>query len=147
MNSAQFPPAPRTARRRYFAAGLAAVALLAGACGGSDGKKKADPSPSPKSSAQAFVDCMRSHGLKNFPAPGPGGQLQLSKDSGIDPNSKTFTEASKACQPLAPKGAPASANPQQGGPGGAPPGGPGGPGGPGAPSGPVQIKSSPPPTK
>jgi hypothetical protein len=61
--------------------------------------------------ALQFSQCMRSHGLKNFPDPGlnsggGGVTLQLGKSSGIDPNSSAFQAAQKACQSLLPAGGP-----------------------------------------
>ena len=65
-----------------------------------------------------FAQCMRSHGVPNFPDPvisGGGVQLKL---TGINPSSPQFKSAQRACQSLAP--------------GGAPPGPPGGAGNAGA---------------
>jgi hypothetical protein len=46
--------------------------------------------------------CMRRHGVANFPDPqfGPGGRISMSINvkSGIDPNSPTFQNAQKACR-------------------------------------------------
>jgi hypothetical protein len=48
-----------------------------------------------------FSKCMRAHGITGFPDPtfngGGGVQLQLSKSTGIDPNSPAFQAAQKAC--------------------------------------------------
>jgi hypothetical protein len=47
-----------------------------------------------------FSQCMRSHGLTNFPDPtfsGGGVQIGLSRQSGIDPRSPAFQAAQKAC--------------------------------------------------
>lgn len=59
--------------------------------------------------ALQFSACMRSHGVKNFPDPkqaGGGVQLQIGKNSGIDPQSPAFQNAQKACQKLMPGGGP-----------------------------------------
>jgi hypothetical protein len=96
---------------------LVAVALLVAGCGGS---KKADATPPPtasggsgsgggqsKSSEQLvkYAQCMRSHGLSDFPDP-VNGQLSLrvTKGSDLDPNSSAFKSAAQACQSLAPAG-------------------------------------------
>jgi hypothetical protein len=53
-----------------------------------------------------FAQCMRSHGVPNFPDPvisGGGVQLKL---TGINPSSPQFKSAQRACQSLAPGGAP-----------------------------------------
>jgi hypothetical protein len=54
--------------------------------------------------ALAYSECMRSHGVSNFPDPNAQGQTQIQSSStngstsGVDPNSPTFKAASKACQ-------------------------------------------------
>jgi hypothetical protein len=54
----------------------------------------------------AYAQCMRDHGVTNFPDPqqpggsGGGGSL-IGPGSGIDPNSPTFQAANEACQSLA----------------------------------------------
>jgi hypothetical protein len=49
--------------------------------------------------ATAFSECMRKHGVSNFPDPDSQGGIQLSPNSGsgLDPNSPTFQKAQKAC--------------------------------------------------
>jgi hypothetical protein len=47
---------------------------------------------------------MRSHGIKNFPDPSAGGGLEIRSQSGIDPQSKRFQDAEKACRKLLPAG-------------------------------------------
>jgi hypothetical protein len=84
--------------------------------------------------ALKFSQCMRTHGVPNFPDPtfsGGGVRLKLKAGgaNGIDPNSPQFTAAQKACQSIAP-------GPQhKGGPGPPGPGPKGGPGGSGGESG------------
>jgi hypothetical protein len=56
-----------------------------------------------------FSECMRSHGVPNFPDPSPGGGIQLS--SGMDPSSPAFTTARASCQKLMPGGGPGSQHP------------------------------------
>ncbi len=50
--------------------------------------------------ALAYSECMRSHGVSNFPDPNAQGQTQIQGNgtSGVNPNSPTFEAASKACQ-------------------------------------------------
>jgi hypothetical protein len=45
-----------------------------------------------------FSECMRSHGVPKFPDPGSTGGIQISASSGINPQSRQFQEAQKACQ-------------------------------------------------
>jgi hypothetical protein len=49
--------------------------------------------------ATAFAECMRKHGVSNFPDPSSSGGIQISPNSGsgLDPNSPTFQNAQKAC--------------------------------------------------
>ncbi len=93
------------------------------------------PSPAEQAKAQEgalkFSQCMRTHGVPNFPDPtfsGGGVRLQLKAAGagGIDPESPQFRAAQKACQSIAPG---------PGGKGGPGPPGPGAKGGPGGESG------------
>jgi len=83
-----------------------------------------------------FSQCMRSHGVPNFPDPefrhsGAGVGIRIGgKGSGIDPNSPQFKAAQKTCQSDLPR--PPGA---KGGPGGGEVSSSGGPGGPGGQSG------------
>src|SRR5579871_4267652 len=57
--------------------------------------------------ALGFAECIRSHGVPNFPDPGADGSFpgdQALGNLGIDPNSPTYTAAEKTCQPLLPAG-------------------------------------------
>jgi hypothetical protein len=42
-----------------------------------------------------FAQCMRSHGVPNFPDPDPNGAIDL---HGIDPNSSQFQQAAQTCE-------------------------------------------------
>jgi len=73
--------------------------------------------PTPQQQAQqqqqllAYSQCMRAHGIKDFPDPSNGGlRIQIHPGSDLDPNNPTFQKAQQACQkdlPLKGKGAPA----------------------------------------
>jgi hypothetical protein len=56
--------------------------------------------------ALQFSQCMRAHGVPNFPDPqfnsNGGISLHISANSGIDPNSPIFKAAQQACQSLLP---------------------------------------------
>jgi hypothetical protein len=52
--------------------------------------------------AVKFSRCMRSHGITNFPDPGPTGGIEINSNSGIDPSSPQFQTAQTACQKYAP---------------------------------------------
>ena len=66
----------------------------------------ASSSPATKgpATALAHAECMRSHGLPDFPDPGPI-QIDVKAHPDLDPNSPQFGAAQKACQSLEPVGA------------------------------------------
>jgi hypothetical protein len=71
-------------------------ALALAACGSS--AKPSNASAGVRaSSGIKFSDCMRAHGLPNFPDPSAGGGIQLNSSSGINPASPAFQSAQKAC--------------------------------------------------
>jgi hypothetical protein len=72
------------------------------------------PAPTPAQQAQALKNalkvsqCMRAHGIKDFPDPtSQGGRIQMqihsSPGSDLNPNDPLFQAAQKACMPNAPK--------------------------------------------
>ena len=77
-----------------------AVALAA--CGSSGSSSSA----SSVSAGIKFADCMRAHGVPNFPDPGSGGGIQIPDNSGINPRSPAFQSAQSACFKLLPGGGP-----------------------------------------
>jgi hypothetical protein len=111
---------------------LASAALLATGCGGSSsspgvahlgsststgpaaasGGSSSSPEESSASAQQkiiAFSQCMRSHGVPEFPDPSEGHIVVRSSDrnghvTGVNPNSPQFQAASKACAKFSPKG-------------------------------------------
>jgi hypothetical protein len=123
---------------RYLVPILVLVALLAAACGsapsspsvagGSDTTAAPPPSDSgtdnstggggpgftmKTQNAEKFAQCMRKHGVPNFPDPGSGGSIAIGgRGSGIDPNSPAFKSAMQACRSLLPKGHAPSAQEQ-----------------------------------
>ena len=109
------PPGPppvrrqrRGGRRRRLACWLApalAAGLLAGCGSSSSGSgvahiksattTNASASSPGKSNLLAFAQCMRSHGISNFPDPDRSGQLDL---SGVDPSAPAFQTAANNCK-------------------------------------------------
>ena len=64
------------------------------------GPGAAHPTAQGETQTLKVSECMRQHGVSGFPDPtfgGGGAQLQLSKTSGIDPQSPAFQAAQKAC--------------------------------------------------
>jgi hypothetical protein len=110
------PPRSTGARRqpRILRTGLLAGAILAAmliaACGGSSSSSgvahvntssttaKTSTKSSGKPNPLAFAQCMRKHGLPNFPDPTSSGQLQL--PNGLTTNSPVYQAAAKACGSL-----------------------------------------------
>jgi hypothetical protein len=94
--------------RRSIAPALGAIvcAFVLAACGSSNSSNNASSS-SGQSAGIRFADCMRSHGVPNFPDPGGGGGgFQIPAGSGVDPASPAFQSAQKDCQKLLPFGGP-----------------------------------------
>lgn len=136
----------RRTRRRVRVASLApiliAVCLVAAACGGggtpaagvaSVGKSTATTDPpaagggggtgggsksSKYAAALAYSQCMRSHGIANFPDPSADGGIEIqggpNSSSGPNPGSAAFKAADQACRHLLPNGGqPTAAQKQQ----------------------------------
>ncbi|MBL7489979.1 hypothetical protein I6A60_35685 [Frankia sp. AgB1.9] len=109
-------PSERRRPRRTgpAAAALIAMALLAVSCGDSGstspgvasaGSRTASPSAgATKASALAYSQCMRAHGLADFPDPGSDGEIQLDIGPGSDLDQKNpkFQAADGACKSLLP---------------------------------------------
>lgn len=96
-------PIPRAA----LPVALAAVssALVLAACA-SSGKPGGGSGSATGSAGIKYADCMRAHGVPNFPDPiSAGGGVQLS-GSGINTQSPAFRSAQSACQKLLPGGLP-----------------------------------------
>jgi hypothetical protein len=53
-----------------------------------------------KANALKYSQCMRSHGITNFPDPDADGGISISSGSGIDPQSPQFQAAQSVCRPL-----------------------------------------------
>jgi len=96
-----------SAGRRFgrFALASAAIgsALVLAACGGSSNKPARSRG---RADFLAFSECMRSHGVPNFPDPSSSGGIQLSAGSGINPFSPSFKAAQASCHKLLPGGGP-----------------------------------------
>jgi hypothetical protein len=103
-------------RKAALAAGLAGLALVTAACGKSShhpgvaGIATAKPRATSSSGstgragALAYSQCMRAHGLKDFPDPDAKGGIVLSAGPGsdLDFNSPAFKAADNACKSLRP---------------------------------------------
>jgi hypothetical protein len=77
-----------------------AFAIVVAACGSS--AKPSNPASIGATAGVKLADCMRAHGVPNFPDPhGGGGGVNLA-GTGIDPQSPAFKSARLACAKLAP---------------------------------------------
>jgi hypothetical protein len=109
MRSATSGPCPNRHRRLPAALVSVSCVLALSACGFSDRPSSAAATGSGDALALKFADCMRSHGVPNFPDPGSpvGGQ-----GSGINTQAPAFRSAGRKCDKLTnnpqPKGSPAS---------------------------------------
>jgi hypothetical protein len=95
----------RPDHRRGIALVLATLACAAAvaACG-SSGKSSNASGSGGRSSGLAVAQCMRAHGITDFPDPSSGGGIQL--PAGINPQSPGFQSAQKTCFKLLPGGGP-----------------------------------------
>jgi hypothetical protein len=110
-------PARRVPARRALAGALLAVAasgvtLLAAACsrapfmaGGSAASSVAgqhQATVSSRSADLAYADCMRSHGIEDFPYPSASGVALIAPAAGINLGSVQFRAAETTCHQIAP---------------------------------------------
>ncbi len=58
------------------------------------------PTPAAQTAQLKFAECMRSHGVTNFPEGNTSGGQQSLSQYGIDTNSPTFLKANQACSSL-----------------------------------------------
>jgi hypothetical protein len=65
--------------------------------------------PAHRDAFLAFSECMRSHGVPNFPDPSSGGGIHLG--SGMNPLSPAFKSAQASCKKLLPGGGPGAEHP------------------------------------
>lgn len=103
----------RGARRAGVLAVMAAGAVLATACGGCSPSSSTGGSASRGGSAnyqkaRAYSECMRAHGVVNFPDPDAQGNIIMHTQSGqqqqVDTNSSVFQAADRSCRHLLPGG-------------------------------------------
>jgi hypothetical protein len=99
-----------------IASALLAIVLLATACaGGSNGPgvagqgasstPSASPSGDPGDGDLAYAQCMRDHGISDFPDPGASGGIAIpaQRGSDLDPDNPQFKAADDACKSLLPQ--------------------------------------------
>lgn len=91
---------------------LVVIGLDAGACGGAAPGSTSDPTPSSAGAAaldtRPFVECMRAHGLPDFPDVSVSSDGLVNFDirgERVDADSELYGAAVQACQSLLPDGA------------------------------------------
>lgn len=94
-----------TDSRQHLAVALAvmSLALAVAACGSSTKSSGTNAASSEHAQAIKYADCMRSHGVSNFPDPSASGGFDL-LGSGITRQSPSYQSAYKACADLQPGG-------------------------------------------
>jgi hypothetical protein len=87
---------------------VATLALLAAACGGGPSSTKAGSSSngagSTNSEQVAFAQCMRSHGVTNYPDPDKSGVIPKESLQQLGVSSSQFQSAQNACKHFLPNG-------------------------------------------
>jgi hypothetical protein len=95
------------ARTAAATIGIAALALLAGACSGSPSPAGSDAAHNTatsenSASAVAYSQCMRSHGVPDFPDPPSSGVVPKGSAQEFGVSSSEYQAATRACQHLYP---------------------------------------------
>ena len=111
---------PRLRRTRVAAVitVMAAAALLATACSGSPSSTGSGGAPNAGGSAAsqliAYTQCMRSHGVPDYPGPNSNGQMpKITSGQQVGASDSRLTAAQGACQALWPYQAPTQAQQRQ----------------------------------
>jgi hypothetical protein len=94
----------------------AAAALLAAACGSSAAPTGSAAAPSPGSTAAeavAYAQCMRTHGVPEYPAPANGQMQKITSGQQVGVSDATLGTARNACESLWPYQALTPAQQQQ----------------------------------
>ena len=113
------PPWPGRARAAAVITVMAAATLLAAACSSSPSSTGSGGSPNAGGSANspsavAWVQCVRSHGVPDFPGPDSSGQIpKITSGQQVGVSDSRLTAARGACQALWPYQAPTQAQQRQ----------------------------------
>jgi len=94
---------------------IATAALLAGCGHGVAATQTSSNSAGKQADALKFSQCMRAHGISDFPDPSSGGAISISggPNSDMSPDNPTFSQAQQACRSLLPNGGQMSPQQQQ----------------------------------
>jgi hypothetical protein len=105
-------PWPQGARVAAVTTAIASVALLAAACGGSSSSAAAGVSTYYQK-AVAYAQCMRSHGVPNYPDPDSQGHFPPVQIGRNGVSQQAVQSAQNACRHLQPGGGAGTAQQQQ----------------------------------
>jgi hypothetical protein len=89
-------------RKAAILAIMAGAALLTAACSGGGTPSASATATAGQNKALAYSECVRSHGVPQFPDPSANGQLQLSGNYGV--SQSVMQAALQACSALQPGG-------------------------------------------
>jgi hypothetical protein len=97
---------------------MAAAALLATACGGSRSSTQSSGAPNAgtaasSTSAVAYSQCVRAHGVPGFPDPGSSGQISKQAIRQLNVSDSALEAATSACENLNPNQPPSAAQQRQ----------------------------------
>jgi len=95
-----------SSRLRPLAA-LAMIALIGAGCSNAPAETDSGSGTTTRAQAVKFAQCMRDHGIKQFPDPDASGSLTIdgvANGSSVDPSSPAFDRALSACRDLQPAG-------------------------------------------
>jgi hypothetical protein len=95
--------------RRLAPAVLATIALIGAGCSSSpaDTAGTGTTKATPREKAVTFSECMREHGVREFPDPDASGELTIDgvlNGSSLDPDAPAWKTAIAACKDLQPSG-------------------------------------------
>jgi hypothetical protein len=93
-------------RRPLAALALIAMVVLISACGSNAPAGSGNNAATAQKAVQ-FAQCMRSHGVPEFPDPGASGKFtidEIANGSSLDTSTPAFTQAISACKDLEPAG-------------------------------------------
>ena len=88
-------------------AAIAVAALIGAGCSNDEAGTAATKTATAQDKAVAFAQCMRDHGVAEFPDPDASGELTLDgivNGSSLDPSAPAWQDAIDACKDLQPPG-------------------------------------------
>jgi hypothetical protein len=100
-------PVRRMHRISLLLAAIAALGMLTAACGSSTSSSSHTPGATRQSSLLAYAQCMRGHGISDYPDPANqsgGTGFQLGGSGDLNPSNPQYQAANQVCKHLLPNG-------------------------------------------